>query len=193
MPLHSQRCPCPLHSRSWGLVHLHLVACKHRCSVHAVGQCYQSDTSLSYSALCCALCFVRPEGVHALTGEGTWTSLVVVRHDTLTQGGMGTDRFSSDTRYRYLRFGQKGASITRHVGKGGGGMKKNSRKIFSRPQNLKFPQLYPTSLGLEGARRIFFNVTIDVSANMGGSCVSGHKRPLVCSGCCATPILASYV
>ena len=59
--------------------------------------------------------------------------------------------------------------------RGGGGTKKNLRQIFSGPQNLKFPQLYPTSLGLEGARRIFFKVTIDVSADMGGICVSGHK------------------
>ena len=59
----------------------------------------------------------------------------------------------------------------------GGGYKKIRAKFFSRPQNLKFPQLYPTSLGLEGARRIFFKVTIDVSADMGGICVSRHKDP----------------
>ena len=55
----------------------------------------------------------------------------------------------------------------------GGGDEKKFAKFFSRPQTLKFP-LYPTSLGLEGARRIF-KVTIDVSADMGGICVSGHK------------------
>ena len=59
----------------------------------------------------------------------------------------------------------------------GGGAEKIRMKSFSGPQNLKFPQLYLTSLGLEGARRIFFKVTIDVSADMGGICVSGHKDP----------------
>ena len=59
----------------------------------------------------------------------------------------------------------------------GGGVRKKFTKIFSGPQNLNFPQLYPTSLGLEGARRIIFKLTIDVSANMGGICVSGHKDP----------------
>ena len=59
-------------------------------------------------------------------------------------------------------------------GGGGGGRKKFARNFFL---VMKFPQLYPTSLGLEGARRIFFKVTIDVSADMGGICVSGHKDP----------------
>ena len=63
-------------------------------------------------------------------------------------------------------------------GGGGGGARKNFRaKIFSGPQNLKFPQLYPASLGLEGARRIFFKVTIDVSAHMASICALGHKDP----------------
>ena len=61
---------------------------------------------------------------------------------------------------------------------GGGGYKKNLRKKNFGPQNLKLPQLCPTSLGLEGARRIFFKVTIDVLADMGGICVSRHKEPL---------------
>ena len=56
-------------------------------------------------------------------------------------------------------------------------MKKIRKKTFSGPENLKFPQLYPTSLGLDGARRIFFKITIDVLANMGGICVSWHKDP----------------
>ena len=60
---------------------------------------------------------------------------------------------------------------------GEGGYKKIHAKFVSGPQKLKFSQLYPTSLGLEGARRIFFKTTIDVSANMGGICVSGHKDP----------------
>ena len=50
-------------------------------------------------------------------------------------------------------------------------------KFVSGPQNLKVPPLYPNSLGLEGARRIFSKVTIDVSAGMGGICVSRHKDP----------------
>ena len=33
-----------------------------------------------------------------------------------------------------------------------GGRYENSHEIFSGPQNLKFPKLYPNSLGLEGAR-----------------------------------------
>ena len=61
-----------------------------------------------------------------------------------------------------------------YPGRRGGG---DRAKSFSGPENLKFHQLYPTSLGLEGARRIFFKVTIDVSANMGGTCVSGQKDP----------------
>ena len=59
----------------------------------------------------------------------------------------------------------------------GGGTKKNCMKFFSRPLNLNFPQLYPTSLDSEGGGRIFFKVTIDVSADMGGICVSGQKDP----------------
>ena len=57
----------------------------------------------------------------------------------------------------------------------GGGYGKKSREIFFRTPKPEIPQLYPISLGLEGARRIFFKVTIDVSADMGGSCVLGHK------------------
>ena len=60
---------------------------------------------------------------------------------------------------------------------GGGGDKRICVKFFSGPQTLKFPQLYPTSLGLEGARGIFFKANIDVSADMGGICVSSHKDP----------------
>ena len=44
------------------------------------------------------------------------------------------------------------------------GRKKNSRENSSGPQNLKFPLVYPTRLGLEGARRVFFKVTMDISA-----------------------------
>ena len=62
--------------------------------------------------------------------------------------------------------------------RGGGVRKKIRAKIFSRTQNLKFAQLYPTSL--EGARRIFFKATIEVSADMGGIYVfvfQGTKTP----------------
>ena len=34
-----------------------------------------------------------------------------------------------------------------------------------------------SSLGLEGARKIYFKVTFDVSADVGGICVPGHKGP----------------
>ena len=60
---------------------------------------------------------------------------------------------------------------------GGVGYKKNSREIFLEAPKPEISSTLPTSLGLEGTRRIFFKVTIDVSANMGGICVSGHKVP----------------
>ena len=53
----------------------------------------------------------------------------------------------------------------------GGLYEKIRAKIFFGSQDLKVPQLYPTSLGLERATRIFFKVTIDVSTDMGGICV----------------------
>ena len=62
-------------------------------------------------------------------------------------------------------------------GGGGGYGNKIRTKNYTVPQNMKFPQLHLTYLGWEGARRIFFKVTIDVSADMGGICVSEHKDP----------------
>ena len=61
--------------------------------------------------------------------------------------------------------------------------KKFARNFFPDPENLKFSQLYTASLGLEGARRIFFKVTIDVSADMGGICVSRHKGYSTMASC----------
>ena len=49
--------------------------------------------------------------------------------------------------------------------------KKIRAKIFSGPQNLKFPEVYATCLGVEGAKRVFFKITMDISVGVGGICV----------------------
>ena len=85
------------------------------------------------------------------------------------QGGLG----KKNSWYRRRAFFWGGGYPRRR----GGVRKKIRAKFLSGPQKLKCPQLYPTSFGLEGARRIFFKVSIDVSADMGGICVSGHKGP----------------
>ena len=46
--------------------------------------------------------------------------------------------------------------------RGGEVRKKIRAKTFSGPQNLKFPYFYPTCLGMEGARRVFFKVTMHI-------------------------------
>ena len=53
----------------------------------------------------------------------------------------------------------------------GGGVQKNFCEKCSGSKNLTFLEIYPTPLNLEGARRILFKVSIDISANMGGICV----------------------
>ena len=49
---------------------------------------------------------------------------------------------------------------------GGGGKKGFLPKKNSRSKNLKFLDIYPTPLNLEGARRILFRVSIDILADM---------------------------
>ena len=54
---------------------------------------------------------------------------------------------------------------------GGGGDEEKSCENFFGSKNLKFLEIYPTPLNLEGANRILFKVSIDIFADMGGICV----------------------
>ena len=70
-------------------------------------------------------------------------------------------------------------------GRGGGGATRKIRaKFFRDPKKLKFPQVSSMRLRLEGARRVFFKVTMHISADMGGICVNlyngqnGYQLPL---------------
>ena len=48
--------------------------------------------------------------------------------------------------------------------------KKISAKIFPGPKKLRFLEIYPTPLNLEGANRILFKVSTDILTNVGGIC-----------------------
>ena len=57
--------------------------------------------------------WTKTSSPHQPMKPSPWGVRIPICHiDNLTQGGMDTDRFSSNTRDRTLRFGQKGASIT---------------------------------------------------------------------------------
>ena len=58
-----------------------------------------------------------------------------------------------------------------------GGVQKNSHERFSGPPKPEISSNLPHLLDLEGARRKFIKVTIDVSTDMGEFCVLGHKHP----------------
>ena len=62
-------------------------------------------------------------------------------------------------------------------GGGGGGVQKN-RKIFFRTPKPEISSTLTHLFGFGRCKEDIFKVTIDVSADMGGICVSGHKDPL---------------
>ena len=100
------------------------------------------------------------------------TSSAVLHHHVMCRGG-GGDSWSRRTSFLGRGYRRRG----------GGGTKKFARnffpQFFSGPEK---PEISSTLPHLFGFGRVFFKVTIDVSADMGGICVSQHKDPqLQCS------------
>ena len=87
----------------------------------------------------------------------------------MSRGGV-----EKNSRYRHAAFLFSGGTLG---GRGGGVLKKICAHFFSGPKTLKLPDLYICSLDLEGARRIFIKVTIDVSADVGCICALEEGDP----------------